>query len=232
MGVNWTLATSIALLVAAAVHYAHFQVERRTWSAWTITLSGARAALARWLRAHTNAHLRALERTLRVARADHDEGQRADALDVIVSADALVGRHVAWLRAWLQRWADTARAHAALAPAPHQKPGPTALRPLRELAFAERTVAALLPTRSLRFQAQVRLQRTALQWLSWHASAASRRARRPGELLPALAQLDAACADLAALDRRALGTLEHLLLSLPPDALTGDGAQTRPEPRP
>ncbi len=217
MSVSWMPAAAAALVAFALVVYAHVQAESRAWPAWTLALSGARQALVRWLRTNTNAHLGALQGTLGVARADERAGRPADTVDVIVSADALVSRHVMLLRAWLRRWADVARALRALAPTPRLPPGPVHLTVLRQLAVVQRLGVVLLPTRGLRFQARVGLLRTALQWLGWNFTAASLRARRPGQLAPALDHLDCACADLVALDSQAIATLEHLLLSLPPD---------------
>lgn len=217
MQVNWNAAATVAFLTVAFVVRAHRQAGRRAWPAWTAALTGTHQVLTQWLRAGTGAHLHALDGTLRVAREDHGLGRVDEALHVIKQADELAARHVQLLRAWLQRWADIAVALTTLAPAPPLPPQPTCLVPLRRIALAQRVGQVVIPTRALRFEANVRLQRLALKLVGWSAAAATARARQPEQLGHALDDLDATSADLAVLDAQAVTTLEHLLLSLPDD---------------
>jgi hypothetical protein len=217
VAVNWLLSASVALLALAVVIHAHVQVEARAWSAWTLALTDARQALLRWLRTIMDAHTETIAGTLHVARADHGEGEHASAQSLIASAQRLITHHALMLRTWLQRWSDTAAVLMTLPPSPVLPPGPTKIRALRELSRVQRLGDVVLPTRALRFRTGVRLRVTALKWLDWTAHAASLRARQPGQVEPALDLMDAACADLAALDRQTVATLEHLLRALPPD---------------
>lgn len=220
--VNWNAAAAVAFLTVAFVVRAHRHAARRAWPVWTAALTGTHQALAQWLRASTGAHLHALDGTLRVAREDHGLGRVDEALHVIKQADEIAARHVHLLRAWLQRWADIAVALTTLAPAPPLPLASTCLAPVRRIALAQRVGQVVIPTRALRFEANVRLQRLALKLVGWSAAAATARAGQPDQLGNALDDLDATCSDLAALDAQAATTLEHLLLSLPTDPACRD----------
>ncbi len=227
---NWTLSAIVALLALATVIYAHVQVESRAWSTWTLALTGARQTLVRWLRTNVDAHTGTIADALRVARADLDAGRATAALEVVLSAQALLERHTLMLRRWLRRWADVASALVATVPAPSMPDGAANLTALRHLTRVQQIADLLLPTRAMRFQAGVSLRLTALKWLAWTVHAATLRARRPGQLAHALDQLDAAQADLAALDGQAMATLEHVLRALPADwgsTSAGDGPPQR-----
>lgn len=222
---NWNLVAVVEAAFVVVMLRAHQRALRRAWSARALALSGPRRALVDWLRRNTGAHLRALAGTLGVARADYDGGDTGEAIRVMDLADALVVRHVRWLRAWLERWADLMRALRLRPPTPPAPATPVRLAPLRRLAFVQR-LGALLPTRALRFRVNVELQRLGLKWLSWNSAAATLRARRRGEIAEALDDLELTRADLVVLDGQALATLEGLLSVLPPDRLETEGVDS------
>lgn len=211
MELNWTWATLAAgVMLAVMAHFKH-DADARGWMAWSITLQGARQALATWLRTQTRAQMALLGPTLDVAHERHAAQRDADALHAIAQADALTGRQVAWMQRCLTRWNDVARTQAIPWRLPPPSCDPSKLAALRALARLERLAGAVLPWGTWRLH----LRRVALLIVGVTCAYVARRARHAETIEAALHSLRLVEADLHTLDRQINESFEHLLRLLP-----------------
>lgn len=226
MTIDWQVASALLFVGIALLILVRWRTERHAWSDWDVVLGDVRQAMVEWLRLHTGAHLRLLERALRLAQHAHAHDQPGETRRVLGEADDHAGRHVHFGLLRLQCWHDVASTLATLHPLPPLPAHTFRAGPLRRLARVEWLLALPLSS-SGRFLLGLRVQRLALELVGFAFAAARRRATHDVGLARALGDMQAGHDDLATLDTRAVRTFECLLRSLPDDDSSAQGAVPR-----
>jgi hypothetical protein len=210
----WAALSFAAVLVVAFVSWmAGGKPAARTWPTWETLLNAkGREAHDRLASDLADSH-EALRLTLRLARAERERGEHAEAVRVLREAAAFVARHVPGVRERLWTWLELARALLAVEPPPRLFARGFRSWRLRGASVAESLLRPLLDN-AHRFALRVRLLVYGLGLIVRRFDAVANKAQpEAGPLMRTLESMDSLAVDLNTLDRASLDVLKALLLA-------------------